>query len=99
MLNQSIIVGRIESYTKLEKNIAKLVLAVTRNFKEEADQDYIVDYIDIYLDANLSKALKDIEPHSVVAVKARLIQPKGATSVSILAEKLSLISEKESTDE
>jgi hypothetical protein len=99
MLNQTIIVGRIESYTELEKNIAKLVLAVTRNYKEEDDQDYMIDYIDIYLDANLSEILKYTKPHSIIAVKATLVQPKGATSVSILAQKVSMISDTEKSEE
>lgn len=92
MLNQAILVGKVQSVSNLAPNILTVTLAVVRNFKEPDSDEFQTDYISVYVDAELAKHSKDyIQVDATLAVKARLIQPKNAVAPSIIAEKLSFI--------
>lgn len=92
MLNQAILVGKVQSVSNLASNILTITLAVVRNFKEPDSDVFQTDYISVYVDAELAKHSKDyIQVDATLAVKARLIQPKNAVAPSLIAEKLSFI--------
>ena len=92
MLNQTILVGKVESVSNLAPNILTVTIAVVRNYKEPDSDVYQTDYISVYVDAELAKHSKDyIQVDATIAVKARLIQPKNAVAPSLIAEKLSFI--------
>lgn len=92
MLNQAILVGKVETVSNLAPNILTVTLAVVRNYKEPDSDVFQTDYISVYVDAELVKQSKDyIQVDATIAVKARLIQPKNAVAPSLIAEKLSFI--------
>lgn len=91
MLNQAVIVGRVESFD-FKTEVPSVLLAVVRNYKEDGEENYATDYIKVYLTKSLIKDVKKyITTDTILAVKARIIQPKGAVASSILAEKISFM--------
>jgi single-stranded DNA-binding protein len=100
MLNQSIIVGRIEEIQTPAKNILQITIAVTRNYKDEGSEEYGTDYIVVYADKSLSKSAKPyMKVGQIIAVKARLVQPKIAVAPSVVVEKISFISNEKKKEE
>ena len=85
MLNQVVIVGRINSMENGE-----LVVAVPRSFKNE-NGEYDTDYIDV----RVSKSIKEnistyCEVGDLVAVKGRL--ESGINKMFVIAEKVTFLS-------
>jgi hypothetical protein len=100
MLNQAILVGTIQKVLSPTKEILQLQIAVTRNFKEPDSEEYKTDIITVYVDKGLSKNAKSfLVSNKIIAVKARIIQPAGAPAPSIIAEKISFLSDDEKESE
>ena len=100
MLNQCILVGKVISINKENKDII-ITLSIARNYKEPGEEEYSIDEIDIELSNNLSKtALEYLNEDATVGVKARIAQRKhivGETTIkvhTIIAEKLTFINTK-----
>ena len=88
MLNQTIIVGTIDS---INANTNTLVVACTRNYRDN-EGNYETDYFTIFFDDALASGFDKLNRHETIAVKAMLVQPKGPKHPYILAQKYSLIS-------
>ena len=100
MLNQYILVGKVISINKENKDII-MTLSIARNYKEPGEEEYSVDEIDIELSNHLSEtALEYLNEYATVGVKARIAQRNltvGKTTIkvhAIIAEKLTFINTK-----
>ena len=87
MLNQSIVVGRIEELTSSD-----VFVRVTRNFKNKNTGEYDSDLLKVTLGSSLSDSLPNrCAVGDTIAVKARLEQDTYYNNVRIIAEKISFI--------
>lgn len=94
MLNQVVLVGRIEA---IDDENTSIVLRVPRNVKND-EGIYEDDYIGIELPDKLSKnSIKYLEAGTLVGVKGRVVGVNG--KVSIAAEKISFLSTKVKKEE
>lgn len=94
MLNQVVLVGRIEA---IDDENTSIVLRVPRNVKND-EGIYEDDYIGIELLDKLSKnSIKYLEAGTLVGVKGRVVGVNG--KVSIAAEKISFLSTKVKKEE
>lgn len=94
MLNQVVLVGRIEA---IDDENTSIVLRVPRNVKND-EGIYEDDYIGVELSDKLSKnSIKYLEAGTLVGVKGRVVGVNG--KVSIAAEKISFLSTKVKKEE
>ncbi|KFZ26536.1 MAG: Single-strand binding protein family protein [Candidatus Izimaplasma bacterium HR2] len=100
MLNQCILVGKVISINKENKDII-ITLSISHNYKEPGEEEYSVDEIDVQLSNHLSEtALEYLNENATVGVKARIAQRNltvGETTIkvhAIIAEKLTFINTK-----
>lgn len=94
MLNQVVLVGRIEV---IDDENTSIVLRIPRNVKNE-EGIYEDDYIGIELSDKLSKnSIGYLEAGTLVGVKGRIVGVNG--KVSIAAEKISFLSTKVKKEE
>ena len=91
MLNQAVVVGRIHY---MEQGI--LTLAVPRSYKN-VDGEYETDYINVTLMGSIGKnVLEYCKNGDLVGVKGRL--QGGLNTMSLVAEKVTFLSNKKSDD-
>ena len=94
MLNQVVLVGRIEA---IDDENTSIVLRIPRNVKND-EGIYEDDYIGIELPDKLSKnSIGYLEAGTLVGVKGRVVGVNG--KVSIAAEKISFLSTKVKKEE
>ena len=100
MLNQCILVGKILSIRK-EQEVAVITLSIARGYKEQGEDDYHVDELDIELSDHLSRtALEYLKENATVGIKARIASRSkiiANTKIklhTIVAEKLTFINSK-----
>lgn len=94
MLNQVVLVGRIEA---IDDENTSIVLRVPRNVKND-EGIYEDDYIGIELPDKPSKnSIEYLEAGTLVGVKGRIVGVNG--KVSIAAEKISFLSTKVKKEE
>lgn len=87
MLNQSIVVGKIEELADSD-----VFVRVTRNFKNKDTGEYDSDVFKVALSDSLSGTVKDMcAVGDTIAIKARLEQDKYYNNVKVVAEKISFI--------
>ena len=85
MLNQSIVVGRINSMEN-----GKLVIAVPRSFKNE-NGEYDTDYIEARLSKNINNNVSTYcEVGDLVGIKGRL--ESDVNKMFVIAEKVTFLS-------
>lgn len=97
MLNQCILVGKVISINKEDKDVS-ITLSIARNYKEPSEEEYCIDELDIELSDHLSKtALEYLNEGATVGVKARIksatikLDNKPIKQHKIIAEKLTFI--------
>lgn len=100
MLNQCILVGKVKSIRK-EQEVAVITLSIARGYKEQGEDDYRVDELDIELSGHLSRtALEYLKENATVGIKARIaskFKVIANTEIklhTIIAEKLTFINSK-----
>ncbi len=100
MLNQVILVGRVKSINK-ENEYTVITLSIGRNYKEEGENEYATDEVEITLSDHLSStALNYLTTDSTLGIKARLkmkviiVDDIEIKTNEIIAEKLTFISSK-----
>jgi hypothetical protein len=87
MLNQTILVGKVEY---VHDN--SVVIRTTRNYRNTTTGEYDSDYIKVFLSDGLVD--KDtVTKGMTIAIKGRLEQLYDASLLSIVAERISFISE------
>ena len=101
MLNQCILVGKVLSIRK-EQKVAVVTLSIARGYKEQGEEDYQVDELDIELSNHLSTtALEYLKENATVGIKARIAsRSKIIANIeiklhAIVAEKLTFINSKQ----
>jgi hypothetical protein len=102
MLNQCILVGKVIGIKK-DGETAVMTLSIKRNYKDQGEDEYKCDELDIQLSDHLSAtALEYLNENATVGVKARL---KSISKIvanteikmhKIIAEKLTFINTKKS---
>ena len=91
MLNQVVIVGRIYSMEN-----GTVIIAVPRSYKNEQGE-YETDYIDVTLLGSIKQnVLEYCEKGDLVGIKGRL--QGGLNTMSLVAEKVTFLSNKKSDD-
>ena len=96
MLNQFMLVGRLEEKEEIKgennKKIAKITIAVPRSYKND-DGIYDTDFIKIYLYNGVAEqTLEYINKGDVMGVKGRI--EYNNNEIELMAEKVSFISKK-----
>lgn len=85
MLNQTILVGRVEDIKD-----SRVVIKTTRNYRNKDTGEFDSDYIKVYLtDGLVDNAM--LKAGMTIAIKGRLEQLYDAPLLSIVAEKISFI--------
>lgn len=88
MLNQIIMVGRVEAVSE-----DFVVIAVTRNYKDKNSGEYLTDLFKVYLqDYVLEDATNNVADGDTIAIKGRLEQDGIDFTARIIVERISFIS-------
>lgn len=100
MLNQIVLVGRLQKITRIQDDNVIITLSVPRSFKNE-DGEYVNDYIDISIFGEVAKTTSEYcKKDDIIGVKGR-IQSKEIekyhtkmTIMEIIGEKVTFLSSK-----
>lgn len=102
MLNQSILVGRIdsiESKTLKDKKVTEVELAVQRSFKNQ-DGEYEIDYIKCILyNVVAENTALYVKKGDLIGVKGRLRRKDKKSPLELVAEKVTFLSSKSEAKE
>lgn len=100
MLNQVILVGRVRSINNGNEQTV-ITLSIARNYKEEGENEYATDEVEITLSDHLSTtALEYLNIDATLGIKARLqmkavkVDDIEIKTVAVIAEKLTFINSK-----
>jgi single-stranded DNA-binding protein len=87
MLNQVILVGRVESF---DHN--KIIMSITRNYKDKETGEFLSDIIKVFVTDDMSNSLlKTLKEGKTIAIKGRLEQETYDLTSRIIAEKVSYL--------
>jgi hypothetical protein len=87
MMNQAILVGTVEAITE-----DKIIMSVTRNYKDEMTGQFLADLFKVFLpDSMRSNIIETLKEGQTIAVKARLEQDSLDMSSIIVAERVSYL--------
>lgn len=96
MMNQTILIGRIVKDVEKEGNLAKIVLAVLRSFKNE-EGVYETDFIPVKLFQPIAdNALEYCKRGDLVGIKGRIQSDNG---IEIIAEKMTFLATNRKPDD
>jgi single-stranded DNA-binding protein len=87
MLNQVILVGTVESF---DHN--KIIMSVTRNYKDKETGEFLADIIKVSVTDDMSNSLlKTLKEGKTIAIKGRIEQETYDLTSRIIAEKVSYL--------
>ena len=92
MLNQVILVGRLDSIKEIGDGNVLITITTPRSFKNEMGE-YETDYIDILLKGNIAQStLEYCKNGDLIGVKGRIEHIKESVIPAIIAEKITFLS-------
>lgn len=99
MLNQFILVGRVNNINKINDKECIITLEIPRSFKNE-NGDYENDYVDVTVKGEVAKAtMKYVVNNDIIGAKGRLVKTSDMTTLKLNAEKITFLSQYKESEE
>lgn len=100
MLNQFILVGRVNNINKINDKECIITLEIPRPFKNK-NGEYENDYVDVIVKGEVAKTtMEHVVNNGIIGVKGRFVKTSDMTTLKLNAEKITFLSQyKESEEE
>lgn len=100
MLNQFVLVGRVNNINKISDKDYKVTLEIPRPFKNK-NGEYENDYVDVIVKREVTKTTMEcVVNNDIIGVKGRFVKTVDMTTLELNVEKLYFLSQyKESEEE
>ena len=93
MLNQFILVGRVNNINKINDKECIITLEIPRPFKNE-NGDYENDYVDVIVKGELAKTnMEYVVNNDLIGAKGRFVKTTDMTTLELNAEKITFLSQ------
>lgn len=93
MLNQFVLVGRVNNINKINDKDYKVTLKIPRPFKNK-NGDYENDYVDVIVKGELAKTtMEHVVNNDIIGVKGRSVKTTDMTTLELNVEKLYFLSQ------
>lgn len=99
MLNQFVLVGRVNNINKINDKDYKVTLEIPRPFKNK-NGDYENDYVDVTVKVEVTKTtMERVVNNDIIGVKGRFVKTVDMTTLELNAEKLYFLSQYKEREE
>ena len=93
MLNQFVLVGRVNNINKINDKECIITLKIPRPFKNK-NGDYENDYVDVIVKGELAKTtMEHVVNNDIIGVKGRSVKTTDMTTLELNVEKLYFLSQ------
>ena len=93
MLNQFVLVGRVNNINKINDKECIITLEIPRPFKNK-NGDYENDYVDVIVKGELAKTtMEHVVNNDIIGVKGRFVKTTDMTTLELNVEKLYFLSQ------
>ena len=93
MLNQFVLVGRVNKINKINDEECTITLEIPRSFKNK-NGDYENDYADVIVKGELAKTtMEHVVNNDIIGVKGRSVKTTDMTTLELNVEKLYFLSQ------
>lgn len=94
MLNQYMLIGRIQTINKVDNDEVKVCIAVSRSYKDDSN-NYPVDYITVQLTNDVAKhTIEYCNVGDLIGIKGSIRCESEHSTPMLFAEKVTLLSSK-----
>lgn len=99
MLNQFVLVGRVNNINKINDKECIITLKIPRPFKNK-NGDYENDYVDVIVKGELAKTtMEHVVNNDIIGVKGRSVKTTDMTTLELNVEKLYFLSQYKEREE
>lgn len=93
MLNQFVLVGRVNNINKINDKECTITLEIPRPFKNK-NGEYENDYVDVTVKGEVAKTtMKYVVNNDIIGAKGRFVKTTDMTTLELNVEKLYLLSQ------
>lgn len=93
MLNQFVLVGRVNNINKTNDKECTVTLEIPRSFKNE-NGDYENDYVQVSIKGEQAKtAMEYVVNNDIIGAKGRFVKTTDMTTLELNAEKITFLSQ------
>ena len=93
MLNQFVLVGRVNNINKINDKECTVTLEIPRSFKNE-NGDYENDYVDVTVKGEVAKTTMEyVVNNDIIGAKGRFVKTTDMTILELNVEKLYFLSQ------
>lgn len=93
MLNQFVLVGRVNNINKINDKECTVTLEIPRSFKNE-NGEYENDYVDVIVRGEVAKTTMEyVVNKDIIGAKGRFVKTTDMTTLELNAEKITFLSQ------
>ncbi len=93
MLNQFVLVGRVNNINKINDKECTITLEIPRSFKNE-NGDYENNYVDVTVRGEVAKTTMEyVVNNDLIGVKGRFVKTSDMTTLELNVEKITFLSQ------